>query len=420
MHAIKFLTLNCWGLKYISRKREERLKAIADRLSRGEHDIIALQEVWVEADWNELDRMCKPLYPFRRMFRSGVVAGPGLCLILKYPIESTSLYRFPVNGRPSAFYRGDWYVGKGVAVTIIDLETPDSYKLAVLNSHMHAPYANEGDAAYLTHRICQAWDMAKLHRLLRKAGYAVIQVGDLNSEPGSLPYRIITEEGRLVDSWDYLNNESFTHGEILRMSPHDQIVKGGITCNSKLNTWSVDKKLEEAKRLDFVLVDISKLKPIHAKVEFTETLPPPLACSYSDHFGYSIELALIGLVVTKHTPTIITELYDDIVSNIETYLERTIPFQMNWRFWHFLFSFVTVILIHVAIFFALEARSWSSILLCFGSTTVAVTGVVNGLIAFISIRSEKHDIEEVKMEVNDAKIAKGSKIVIIEKEDLTS
>lgn len=403
--GIKFLTLNCWGLKYLSAHREARLIAIADQLSSGEYDIIALQEVWTEKDWLELDRRCQDAYPFRRRFRSGVIAGPGLCVLLKLPIVSTFLYRFPINGRPSAFFRGDWYVGKGIGVTIIDPGWPTSPKLAVLNSHMHAPYSAEGDASYLAHRTCQAWDMAKFLGILKQAGYAVIQVGDLNSEPGSLPYRIFTQEGGLADSWEVLHgNNSLLSLKLSLMSPIDQVKVGGITCDSRLNTWHANKSQADGKRLDFALYDPNRLKPLNAEVRFTELLPPPHSCSFSDHFGYSVEFSLND-VPKLPCPTSTVEILEDIVREIDTYIEHTIPFQTNWRLIHFFVSLVLVILLQVAIAFAAKQAPWSSVVLSISSVLIAVTGFVNGLMCLITIPNERRNIEEVRLEVLDAKKA---------------
>lgn len=405
--SINLLTLNCWGLKYIAKHREQRLSAIADRLALGEHDIVALQEVWVEKDWFEIDRKCKGVYPFRRKFRTGVIAGPGLCILLKFPIESTFLYRFPINGRPSAFFRGDWYVGKSIAITIIDTKLPGASKLAVLNSHMHSPYALKGDAAYLTHRACQAWDMAKYISMLKLAGFAVIQVGDLNSQPDSLPYRIFTQEGGVVDSWDVLHRENhLSNEEIALMHPHDQIKKGGVTCDSQLNTWRANRELNEAKRLDYALVDTHKLTPLRAEVKMTELLPAPLSCSYSDHFGYSLEFAFASRSDQIVAPSAQAELYDEIIENIDTYLKHTIPFQSTWRFWHFFISIILVVFIQIGITFAADAASWSSILLSVGSIILAITGIIDGLIWLISTPSEKNNLEEVRLEVIDARNAK--------------
>lgn len=401
---IKLLTLNTWGLKYISKYRIERLRAIAHQLAHSDYHVVALQEVWVQEDWDYIDSKCKHIFPYRRQFRSGIIAGPGLVILLKVPISSTFLYRFPINGRPSAFFRGDWFVGKSIAVTILDPGAPDSTKIAVLNSHMHAPYALSGDAAYETHRACQAWDFAKLVNTLRNSGYAVVIVGDLNSKPGLLPYKLFTVEGGLVDSWDVLHrNEVFLSDDIASMDVHEQIIRAGITANSRLNTWRANREPGEACRLDYALIDQDKFTPVRADIHFTELLLAPMSCSYSDHFGYSVEL-LVELARTKSGHPSVqekSEIYRDLIFSIETYLRDTIPFQANWRKWHFVFSLIAVVLIEVAMTFAAIALPWATVLLSLCGTMIAVSGVVNGMIWCFGVRSEKRALEEVRLEVID-------------------
>lgn len=404
-NTFKLLTFNTWGLKFVSKHREERLRAIADELSQGKYDIVALQEVWVEQDWRYLDLTCRAAYPYRRRFLSGILAGPGLVVMLKMPIHSSFLYRFPINGRPSAFFRGDWFVGKSLAVTV--LEAPGDRRIALLNSHMHAPYAATGDAAYATHRACQAWDLAKVVRLLQQAGYAVVQVGDLNSRPGSLPHRLFTAEGGLSDSWDVLHGASVVlAAELAVMDPRDQISKGGVTCDSRLNTWRATREPWEACRLDYALIDARCILPVRAEVEFTDLLPPPLACSYSDHFAYSLEF------VVRDAPAVARadlesrlEVYRELGIEINQYLAHTIPRQANWRKLHFLLSIVAVVIINVGVAFAASVQPWASVLLSVASTVIGVTGVVNGMIWGFAVRSELRALREVKMEAEDAENA---------------
>lgn len=403
--SVKFLTFNTWGLKYVSKNRKERLRAIAHRLAQSDYDIVALQEVWVEEDWEYINEKCKAIYPFRRQFRSGILAGPGLAILLKIPIASTFLYRFPVNGRPSAFFRGDWYVGKSIAVTILESTAPGLSPLAVLNSHMHAPYAQDGDAAYSTHRACQAWDLAKLVSMLQKAGYAVVQVGDLNSKPGSLPYKLFTTEGGLADSWDVLYGEQAVLSDDLAvMDAHEQISRGGVTCNSRLNTWRANRAPWEACRLDYALIDKKRIIPVLADVQFTETLSAPVPCSYSDHFAYSVELSVnpIELNVKGASVEEKATVYKELLASIETYIRETIPAQATWRKWHFLLSLLVVVIIQIGITFAAIALPWATVFLSIGSTVIGVTGVVNGLIWGLGVRSEKRALQEVKLEVEDA------------------
>lgn len=408
--TIRLLTYNTWGLKYVSKFRSQRLKAIADLLADVEnkdydYDIVALQEVWCEEDWNYIDKVCGKKYRYRRQFKSGIVAGPGLVILSKIAIEESFLYRFPINGRPSAFFRGDWYVGKGIAVTLLKPVNKNCYPLAILNSHMHAPYG-PFDKSYSCHRACQAWDFTRIINMLKKAGYAVIQVGDLNSKPGSLPHRLFTIEAGLKDSWDQCHPDSDNH-DISKLSPQDQVNLAGVTCDSRLNTWTQNKKPHEACRLDYALIDSSLIKSFDPQVEFTQLLPSPLNCSYSDHFAYSVNLDVSQKIETNVMGNDITyeekvKVYIDLLEEIAHYRRHTIPFQSQWRKYHFCISIIIIISLHVLVFLTgIRSRSMSGFIL-FLAVIVGITGVVNGLIWYLGVRSEDRALQEVYMQVEDS------------------
>jgi sphingomyelin phosphodiesterase 2 len=44
-----------------------------------------------------------------------------LVILSRWPIVESNMVRYPLNGRPAAFYRGDWFVGKGVACARIQM-----------------------------------------------------------------------------------------------------------------------------------------------------------------------------------------------------------------------------------------------------------------------------------------------------------
>ncbi|CUM68504.1 uncharacterized protein PRCAT00006230001 [Priceomyces carsonii] len=405
---IKLLTFNTWGLKYISKFRRERFQALAERLSNpspgDEFDIVALQEVWCQEDWDTIEESCKNLYPYRRLFKSGIVTGPGLALLSKIPIEETFLYRFPINGRPSAFYRGDWFVGKSVAVTLLKPHRLGATPVAVMNSHMHAPYG-VGDNSYSCHRACQAWDITRIIKILKRSGYAVIQVGDLNSKPGSLPYELFRVEGGLMDSWKECSKETFSNEEIASMNPTDQVTLGGITCDSQLNTWRSKRKRWEACRLDYALIDPKMLAPISAAVKFFERLPEPYNCSFSDHFAYSVNLRICNKDEFRekfHCGNLEKlTVYKQLISEIEEYRTYTIPFQASWRKIYFITSMAFVVAMHVVIGFVSSQIPFLSVLLLFVTVFAGITGVINGLIWYCSVRSELRALDEVQNEVED-------------------
>ena len=438
---IRFLTFNTWGLKYVSKFRKQRLTAIAERLAgnfRGEdmyglksgsgwdssgngscdgveeYDVVALQEIWCDEDWSYIVQKCKNRYPYYRRFKSGMITGPGLAILSKIPIESTFLYRFPINGRPSAFWRGDWYVGKSISITLLERTAPQYAPIAILNSHMHAPYALNGDAAYECHRACQAWDFSKLVNLYKKAGYSVVVVGDLNSRPGSLPHQLLTLEAGQVDSWEQkFGAQPLVH--IASLSPVDQIKHAGTTCDSTLNTWRAHRGADEACRLDYALIDSTTLCTIDAKVTFTEVIPN--IGSFSDHFGYACVLQLKerseysenSLSLQPNTSYMTTdqiqsrlEVYDGLLKCIDDYM-ITAQWQKLWRGSHFWASVVLVVLSMVVTTFTSNIAGWSSILWILFAVIVTASGVIDGLISLLFGNKEIRVLQEVCEEVTDAK-----------------
>lgn len=177
---------------------------------------------------------------------------------------------YVLNGRPTAFWRGDWYVGKGIAharirarfpspltttarsptaatnhqgnnrppgenqhssnsnskdgdATIIaaaaaaaadnhDFGLPheESLTIEVFNTHTHAPYSGDKSDSYRVHRESQAWTLAKLLRSAseKKGNHLVIAAGDFNMTPLSTAHRIITSHAPVRDVWRVLHPDS--------------------------------------------------------------------------------------------------------------------------------------------------------------------------------------------------------------------
>jgi len=113
---LRILSLNCWGLKYIAKLRNERLDEIGNQIAAAEQppDIVGLQECWTQRDYNVIREKTRHLLPYGKFYHSGIFGG-GLAILSRWPIEESNMTPYPLNGRPAAFYRGDWYVGKGVA-----------------------------------------------------------------------------------------------------------------------------------------------------------------------------------------------------------------------------------------------------------------------------------------------------------------
>jgi sphingomyelin phosphodiesterase 2 len=114
--SLRVLTLNCWGLKYLAKYRNERLSQIGTEIASQNPPpaIVALQECWTQQDYNAIRERTQHILPYGKFYFSGIFGG-GLAILSKWPIEESRMVRYALNGRPTAFFRGDWFVGKGVA-----------------------------------------------------------------------------------------------------------------------------------------------------------------------------------------------------------------------------------------------------------------------------------------------------------------
>ncbi|GAA5951051.1 hypothetical protein JCM8115_005041 [Rhodotorula mucilaginosa] len=299
---LRVLTLNCWGLWLLADKRRQRIAAIADWIANShdaQFDVIALQEVWVRADFDLIaDRAKDAGMTHSRFFYSGAI-GSGLGLISRHPIVSAFVSPYLLNGSPIPFV-DDWFAGK--AVCGITVQVPAVGKVDVLNTHMFAP-GGEADNVKGAHRIAQAWDLARMAVEKAERGRHVIVMGDFNSQPHSIIMDIIRTHGRLLDAFAETHPEppSITSAAHRSFTPLEAMHAHGITCDSPLNTYSAPKLRKRSKgdeviirggkRLDYVLYRSPaesdwQLEPESTSLELTEPVPH-LGVSYSDHFGLS-------------------------------------------------------------------------------------------------------------------------------------
>ncbi|KAG0702729.1 Endonuclease/exonuclease/phosphatase [Suillus ampliporus] len=320
---IRVVSLNCWGLKYVSKDRHERVAAIASALARSDYDIIALQEIWVEADYNQIRQNVVSRLPYTKLFHSGAL-GAGLAILTKWPIIATSMTPYSLVGEPTDAFGGDWFVGKGVgSVTIMH---PVLGEVQLFVTHFCATGGESGPEYNRTYRLVNAWEFAKATRQAAELGRYVIAMGDFNSIPTSLPMNVILNHAGLVDSW------ATSHAHIPppsgMLSPIEGIVKYGITADSPLNSYRDSEpssdpivRRYQGKRLDYILFrhpsphttndSLPRLACRDSKVVFTDSIPGN-SCSYSDHFGVEATLA-----IGAHAETY-TDNHDDIASLKDT------------------------------------------------------------------------------------------------------
>ncbi len=65
---LRVLSLNCWGLKYVSKNRKERIAAIAAELANSDYDIVGLQELWVSSDYELVRSQVSDRLPYSKVF----------------------------------------------------------------------------------------------------------------------------------------------------------------------------------------------------------------------------------------------------------------------------------------------------------------------------------------------------------------
>ncbi|KAI4247512.1 MAG: hypothetical protein L6R40_001460 [Gallowayella cf. fulva] len=330
--TVNILTYNCWGLKYLAKYRVERLQEIGRCIATTvpTPDIVGLQECWTQEDYLAIRKQTRHLLPYGKFYCSGIFGG-GLAILSKWPIVESNMVRYPLNGRPTAFFRGDWYVGKGVACASIQTGQGRRSIIEVFCTHLHAPYAPESKDSYLCHRTAQAWEIARLMRQAAERGHAVIGMGDFNLTPSSLAYQLITTHAPMQDVWKVLHPESSlgaaTHPlEKARRreipSARYNLRENGATCDSVLNTWRWSKQQQKqllkgqstvvdpatpdprAKRLDYIFFSnglsaspsVTQWRVDSAKVGMMER-HPTLDCSLSDHFSVEATISRI----TQHS-----------------------------------------------------------------------------------------------------------------------
>jgi len=448
--TLNVMSYNCLGLKYISHFRRERLAEIGRRLAitTPVPEIVGLQECWTQEDYVSIREQTKHILPHGKYYYSGIFGG-GLAILSKWPIEETSMVRYPLNGRPTAFFRGDWFVGKGVACARIRFGPRVEDIAEVFCTHLHAPYESEPNDSYLCHRTAQAWEIAKLMRGAAERGHLVLGLGDFNMLPLSFAHQLITAHAPVVDAWRILHPDSSigpADSEIERQRGREvptalfNLTENAAASDGVFNSWRWSKAEQKrlfkgenvtipddtpdpkAKRLDYIFVGNSHCLGdsrghdwrVHSmKVGMTER-HPSIGCSLSDHF--SMEATLSRAAKSPHvgakpadternslvgdTKPLPISTYDTILTMITMYTHRELR-QRRFRLFNFLLSIVVAIGCFIAVW--RSPRPFVSFLLILLSTLGFGAGVLDGLIGGLFIGSELRALKEFEWEIQNAK-----------------
>ncbi|RAL17272.1 inositol phosphosphingolipid phospholipase [Aspergillus homomorphus CBS 101889] len=462
---IRILTLNCWGLKYISKLRHERLTEIGRRLAIASPppEIVGLQECWTQADYESIREQTRHILPYGKFYFGGIW-GAGLAILSRWPIEESSMVGYPLNGRPTAFFRGDWYVGKGVASARVRLGAGAHDVAEVFCTHLHAPYEREPNDSYICHRTAQAWEIAKLMRGAAERGHLVIGLGDFNMLPASFAHQLIQAHSPVRDAWQVIHPDSSVGAAIDPVeqrrgkpvpSAEFNLRVNGATCDGRFNTWRWSKEDQKrllrrgkdiavdgdapcprGKRLDYIFVGDGGYRAPHkwsvqsVQLSMTER-HPTLRCSLSDHFAVE---AVITRSLVEHVSKIETEgdhastaagaaggdnenddratlapntaltpeTYDKIIEMIHKYVRRERS-QRRWRLAHFIASVFVSIGCMVGVWWTGDHLPYVAFILLFVSTLNFGAGILDGLIGGLFMSSELRALKEFEWEVRNAR-----------------
>lgn len=437
--SLRVISHNCWGLKYISKYRHERLLEIGKQLAHASPSpqIVGLQECWTQQDYLAIRELTKDILPYGKFYFSGIFGG-GLAILSKWPIEESSMYRYPLNGRPAAFFRGDWYVGKGVACARIRIGPGLKDVVEVFNTHLHAPYEKEPNDSYICHRTAQAWEIAKLMRHAVERGHMVIGLGDFNMVPKSLAHKLVEAHGGVHDVWRIVHPDSAVgsaeaEAEKARGRPiptsKQCLEEHGTTCDHRMNTWRWSKEMRKdlengrdtiidpegldprARRLDYIFFADNSEHTGHqwsvSNVEVGLTMRhPTLKCSLSDHF--SVETTFSRKPAAPRNPDkqssskirlLDHETYLVIQGMIEKYELRERK-QRRLRLTHFGIEIFVSIGCLIAVWWS--PRNYVSFLLMLLSTLGLSCGVLDGLMGGLFVGSEIRALKEFEYEIQYA------------------
>ncbi|KJA22419.1 hypothetical protein HYPSUDRAFT_87445 [Hypholoma sublateritium FD-334 SS-4] len=305
---LRILSLNCWGLKYVSKDRVTRINAIANLLATASYDIVCLQELFVSQDFETIRAALSNSLPFVKLFHGGAV-GQGLAIFSRFAIVASNIQQYSLNGSPLDLVGADWFAGKGAASILI--KHPVLGQICIFNTHVRSLLSeyiamniitcqffseggDDGPEYQRAHRLVNAWEFAKLVKQAAESGQHVIAVGDLNSAPHTLPMAILLQHAGLVDAWGTLHPSPEPSQR--DANAVDALTLYGFTYDSPVNTYSTSVRpgphgsIPQGKRLDYILFRnpahpmLPQLIPTEANVALTD-LVPGHDFSYSDHFG---------------------------------------------------------------------------------------------------------------------------------------
>ena len=177
--TLKVVTFNIADAYLFTGNRQERMRAIAAKLTELDPDLVGLQESFVKTDRNVLlDSLASSRLKHHIRF-PGATVGNGLLILSAFPIKEAFFYRYRHSNPWYKLWQGDWWAGKGVGLARVLL--PNGGVIDFYDTHAQAGRGDTGNA------IARSGQMKELAEFIAKSrlpnGLAFI-VGDFNTRKG--------------------------------------------------------------------------------------------------------------------------------------------------------------------------------------------------------------------------------------------
>lgn len=190
--TLRVVTFNIQDLWVVGRDRPARMRAIGQRLTELDPDIVGFQESFIEKDRTILiDAMKDSRLKYHQYYPSGTV-GSGLLISSAFPIREVLFHRYTVSNPWYKFWEGDWWAGKGLALARIEVQ--GGY-VDLYNTHAQAGY---GNPAYRIVRKQQMIELAEFINRTKVDTIPAFLVGDMNCRPGNEDFETAVQGAGLV------------------------------------------------------------------------------------------------------------------------------------------------------------------------------------------------------------------------------
>ncbi|KAF4581155.1 putative sphingomyelinase family protein [Ophiocordyceps camponoti-floridani] len=365
--------------------RPARLREIGlqMRLLRPRPQIVCLQEVWVSSDYEAIREATRDVLPHGKLYRNGAL-GAGLAILSCWPFEESGMVGFALNGRPTAFWRGDW---GGDVIHVFNTHTSTWIPLPP-PPHHHLPLP-----------IHDLWRVIHPDSALGPA--EALADGSVPSARFNLDVNGATSDGP-YNTWRWTKNAQNS-------------LRAGRRPPPPVDPDAPDPK---GKRLDYIFASVGPDSSWAVKsVAVTMTDPhPELSVSLSDHFAVSATLR-------RRSPTdddddesdqahdedetsLPLSAYDEILAHIDTYTARERA-QRRYRALHFYAALVVWATILVVAWFA--PQRFAPFLLALVASLVLAAGLIDGLLSLLFFSSELRSLQEFAWEVANARCVAASR-----------